>query len=706
MSLRPPFLDPLFAPLSTLSGVGPKLSPLLDRLLVNSGQHARIIDLLFHIPRGGISRELKTPIVSVPFGIPVTIKGRVYSHKPPSGGKGKVPYRVLLEDETGDVALVFFHSTRTQMEKLLPINSERYVSGVLEQWNGFRQMTHPDRVLDEEECKSLPVVEPVYAQTDGITSRFIGRLMNNALKHLPEIAEWQDEAWIVKKKWPHFTEALKELHIPRSAKEMQEGMLVHHPARKRLAYDELLASQLALALARFRMRNLKGRSMKGDGTLTSFIEKKFPFELTKGQKEALKEIREDLSSEHKMLRLLQGDVGSGKTIVSLLAMASVVESGRQAALMVPTEILARQHFEKISSLLEGSHIKVGILTGREKVSERRSFLEGLQSGSIHIAVGTHALFQENVIYKDLGFAIVDEQHRFGVHQRLALGSKGEGTDVLVMTATPIPRTLAMTLFGDMDISILSEKPAGRKSVTTRLISQDRIGEVVEGLKRAIAAGDLIYWVCPLVAESEVLDLAAAEERFEDLKKYFGDQVGLVHGKMSGEDKDSAMEQFIAGKIKILVSTTVIEVGVDVPEAAIMVVEHAERFGLSQLHQLRGRVGRGERSSTCLLMYKGPLSATAKSRLEIMRETEDGFRIAEEDLKLRGEGEVLGARQSGLPGMKIANLEFDKDLLSVARDDARLIMERDFELTSERGLALRNLLYLFRKDQAIRLLRSG
>jgi ATP-dependent DNA helicase RecG len=407
-----------------------------------------------------------------------------------------------------------------------------------------------------------------------------------------------------------------------------------------------------------------------------------------------------------MMRLLQGDVGSGKTAVALLAMASAAEAGRQSALMAPTEILARQHFDRIAPLAEAAGLRTALLTGRERGAERRGILADLEAGLIHILVGTHALFQDDVAFTDLGLAVVDEQHRFGVHQRLALGAKGDGVDVLVMTATPIPRTLALTYFGDMDVSVLREKPAGRQPIATRIVSTDRLDEVTGAIGRAIAAGDLVYWVCPLVAESENVDLAAAEDRFAALKEAFGDQVGLVHGRMAGRDKDAAMESFASGRTRILVSTTVIEVGVDVPQASVMVIEHAERFGLAQLHQLRGRVGRGTKASTCLLVYKGPLGPLARSRLEMMRQTEDGFEIAEADLRLRGEGEILGTRQSGLPGFRLADLDRDDDLLAAARDDARLLIERDPGLASERGQALRLLLYLFERDQAVKLLQAG
>jgi ATP-dependent DNA helicase RecG len=567
-------------------------------------------------------------------------------------------------------------------------------------------MVHPDRILDEKGIENLPAVEAVYGLTEGLSSRMVGRYVEAALERVPRLPEWQDPAWLDRNNLPDFDKALRAIHKPESASQVSEEALAKLPARRRLAYDEILASQLALALVRSRMRRLPGRVNAGDGHLVERIKQALPFGLTVSQDKAVEEIRHDLVADKKMLRLLQGDVGSGKTVVGLLAMASAIEAGRQSALMAPTEILARQHYERIAPLAEQAGLSMALLTGRDKGAARKAVLAGLADGSIDIAVGTHALFQEGVAFKDLGIAVVDEQHRFGVHQRLALGSKGEAVDILVMTATPIPRTLSLTYFGDMDISVLSEKPAGRKPIATKLISIERLDEVIGAMGRAMANGDQVYWVCPLVGESETVDLAAAEERHEQLKSVFGDEVGLVHGKMAGRDKDAAMERFSRGETKILVSTTVIEVGVDVPNATIMVIEHAERFGLAQLHQLRGRVGRGSRSSTCLLLYKGPLGQVAQARLEMMRQTEDGFRIAEEDLRLRGEGEVLGTRQSGLPGFKLARLEVDGDLLAAARDDARLIVDRDPDLVGERGQALRVLLYLFERDSAIRLLRAG
>ncbi|QFU16488.1 ATP-dependent DNA helicase RecG [Microvirga thermotolerans] len=705
MSLRPSILDPLFAPASTLPGVGPKIAPLLDRLLGEPGRPARVVDLLFHLPSGGIAREMKGSIADAPIGEPVTLAVTVAAHRPPPPGR-RAPYRILVEDETGDVVLVFFNGQKARLEKLLPVGQRRYVSGKIELWDGMRQMVHPDRILDEKGIGSLPAVEAVYGLTEGLSSRMVGRYVGAALERVPALPEWQDPAWISRNALPALPEALALIHRPEDARSLSEEALAKAPPRRRLAYDELLASQLALALVRSRMRRLPGRTNAGDGHLVEKIRRALPFGLTGSQERAVADIRRDLVADKRMLRLLQGDVGSGKTVVGLLAMASAIEAGRQAALMAPTEILARQHYERIAPMAREAGLTVALLTGRDKGAERRAVLAGLADGSIQIAVGTHALFQEGVVFHDLGLAVVDEQHRFGVHQRLALGAKGEAVDILVMTATPIPRTLALTYFGDMDVSVLDEKPAGRKPIATKLISIERLDEIVGAIGRALANGDQVYWVCPLVGESETVDLAAAEERFEELRSVFGDRVGLVHGKLPGREKDAAMERFARGETRILVSTTVIEVGVDVPQATVMVIEHAERFGLAQLHQLRGRIGRGSRASTCLLVYKGPLGQTAQARLEMMRQTEDGFRIAEEDLRLRGEGEVLGTRQSGLPGFKLARLDVDGDLLAAARDDARLIVERDPELVSERGRALRILLYLFERDAAIRLLRAG
>lgn len=706
MPLRPSVLDPLFAPATTLPGVGPKIAPLLDRLVGEPGRPARVLDLLLHLPTGGISRAMKGSIADAPAGEPVTLLVTVTHHQPGPLNRSKAPYRVLVEDGTGDIALIFFNMPRARLQKLLPVGERRVISGKIEMWDGRRQMVHPDRILEESALADLPAVEAVYGQTEGLTSRLIGRYIGAALDRVPPLPEWQDGSWLAQSKFPPFVDAMRAVHRPDDAAAISGDEAAKNPARRRLAYDEILASQLALALVRSRMRRKPGRANAGDGRLVERFKALLPYGLTSAQERAVADIRHDMVADKRMLRLLQGDVGSGKTVVGLLAMASAIEAGRQAAMMAPTEILARQHYERLAPLVAEAGLTIGLLTGRDRGAERRAVLAALADGSLDIAVGTHALFQDEVAFKDLGLAVVDEQHRFGVHQRLALGAKGEAVDILVMTATPIPRTLALTYFGDMDVSILDEKPAGRKPITTRLVSVERLDEVVGAIGRAIAADQLVYWVCPLVAESENVDLAAAEDRADDLRRYFGEQVGLVHGKMAGRDKDAAMERFASGDTRILVSTTVIEVGVDVPRATVMVIEHAERFGLAQLHQLRGRIGRGSDASTCLLLFKGPLGQVAKARLETMRETEDGFRIAEEDLRLRGEGEVLGTRQSGLPGFKIARTEHDADLIAAARDDARLIVERDDGLRGPRGEALRVLLYLFERDAAIRLLEAG
>jgi ATP-dependent DNA helicase RecG len=542
----------------------------------------------------------------------------------------------------------------------------------------------------------------VYPLTEGLALGNLRRAVDGALAHLPELAEWQDEAWVARERFPTFASALRQLHRPAQPHDIQP----ENPAWTRLAYDELLAGQLALALMRAHMRRQSGRGSSSEGRLRARILKALPYALTHSQQKAVDDIITDLARPQRMLRLLQGDVGSGKTVVALIAAAAVIEAGRQAAFMAPTEILARQHLATIAPLAEAAGIRVAILTGRERGPARKGILDRLALGDIDLLIGTHALFQEDVAFHDLALAIVDEQHRFGVHQRLALTQKGDAVDVLVLTATPIPRTLVLTYFGDMDISELREKPPGRQPIDTRTIPLSRLEEVEDAVGRALAEQKRAYWVCPLVDESEKIDLAAAEARFEELRKKFGDRVDLVHGRMKGTDKDAAMARFAAGETKLLVATTVIEVGVDVPEATIMVIEHAERFGLAQLHQLRGRIGRGADASTCLLLYKAPLGETAKARLAILRETEDGFRIAEADLKLRGEGDLLGTRQSGLPGFQIARPEVHGKYLGAARDDAALILSRDASLTTPRGEALRLLLYLFGKDEAIKLIRAG
>ncbi|TIW09831.1 MAG: ATP-dependent DNA helicase RecG, partial [Mesorhizobium sp.] len=588
------------------------------------------------------------------------------------------------------------------LEKSMPVGEHVVISGRMEWFNGRPTMVHPDHVALAGEAENLPLVEPVYPLTAGLSGKVLRRAIGQALGRLPELPEWQDDAFMRRQTFPPFADALAGIHYPADPIDVAvEGV-----AWRRLAYDELLAGQVSLALVRARIRRLSGRPLTGDGSVVEKLREALPYSLTPSQEFALAEILADLADPERMLRLLQGDVGSGKTVVALLAMARAVEAGGQAALMAPTEILARQHLATIAPLAQKAGLRTAILTGREKGRERTETLAGLASGEIDIVVGTHALFQESVTFHDLVLAVVDEQHRFGVHQRLAITAKGDAPDMLVMTATPIPRTLVLTAFGDMDVSKLTEKPAGRQPIRTVTLPLERLDELVGRMRDAVADGQKIYWICPLVEESEEVKLMSAEDRFASLKPLFGDQIGLVHGRMKGAEKDEAMRAFKQGETRILIATTVIEVGVDVPDATIMVIEHAERFGLAQLHQLRGRVGRGDKPSSCVLLYKDPLGQTAKRRLSVMRETEDGFLIAEEDLKLRGEGELLGTRQSGTPGFQVARIEAHADLLEAARDDARLILSRDPELQSERGEALRLLLYLFGRDEAVRLLRAG
>jgi ATP-dependent DNA helicase RecG len=699
--MRPPVLNPLFASLTSLPGIGPKLETLYAKLL--DREMPRVVDLLFHLPSGAIDRRARPKLNDVQPGQVVTVAVQVEEHRPPPPHRSRAPYRVITSDGTGvTLTLTYFSARSDYLEKLLPPGETRYVSGTAEFYDGMLQMVHPDRVVDEKGFAALPLVEPVYPLTEGLALGNVRRAVDGALARLPELPEWQDEAWVSRERLPPFAAALRHLHRPPEPHDIAPESL----AWTRLAYDELLAGQLALALMRAHMRRQAGRGSSSEGLLRARILKALPYALTHSQQKAVDDIVNDLATPQRMLRLLQGDVGSGKTVVALTAAATVIEAGRQAAFMAPTEILARQHLKTITPLAEAASIRVAILTGRERGPGRKDILDRLVLGDIDLVVGTHALFQEDVAFHDLALAVVDEQHRFGVHQRLALTQKGQAVDVLVLTATPIPRTLVLTYFGDMDISELREKPAGRQPIDTRTIPLDRLDEVEDAIGRAIGEGKRAYWVCPLVEESEKSDLDAAEERSKELRRKFGSAVDLVHGKMKGADKDAAMARFAAGETQLLVATTVIEVGVDVPEATIMVIEHAERFGLAQIHQLRGRVGRGTGRSTCLLLYKAPLGETAKARLAILRDTEDGFRIAEEDLRLRGEGDVLGTRQSGMPGFQIARPEFHGKYLGAARDDAALVLTRDPTLSTPRGEALRHLLYLFGKDEAIKLIRAG
>lgn len=701
--MRPAHLDPLFSPVASLSGVGPKLAELIARVTGREdAEDCRVVDLLFHAPVSIIDRRNRPGIALAPQGAIVTIQGRVDRHQPPPPGKANLPYRVFLHDETGELALTFFRVKGNWLEKALPLDEEVMVSGKVDWFNGRPSMVHPDFMVKMSEADNLPLVEPVYPLTAGLSPKVLRRALDAALARMPELPDWLDATLAERQGFPSLSESFRRLHDPRDETDVDP----RSAARRRLAYDEFLAGQMSLALVRQRLRRVPGRPVRSTGQLANRIRSTLPFALTGSQERAVADILDDMAGEDRMLRLLQGDVGAGKTLVALMAMAAAVEAGSQAVLMAPTEILARQHYATISKLAAAVGLSVDVLTGRTKGRERDAIVERIASGEAQIIIGTHALFQDAVNYHDLVLAVVDEQHRFGVHQRLRLTAKGVTPHMLVMTATPIPRTLVLAAFGDMDVSKLTEKPAGRKPIQTVTIPTERTGEIVARLRTALSEGKKAYWICPLVEESEASDLMSAEERFAVLAKEFGRDVGLVHGRMPGADKDAVMAAFKAGTVRLLVATTVVEVGVDVPDATIMVIEHAERFGLAQLHQLRGRVGRGADASTCILLYKGPLSETGHARLSILRDSEDGFLIAEEDLKLRGEGELLGTRQSGTPGFRIASLEAHADLLETARKDAGYLIEKDPDLTSERGKNVRTLLYLFRRDEAVRFLGAG
>ncbi|WP_075289259.1 ATP-dependent DNA helicase RecG [Pararhizobium arenae] len=701
--MRPLLLDPLFAPLDTLSGIGPKAGELYARLLGRESiEECRIVDLVFHAPYSLIDRRQQPGIANAPQGAIVTIKARVDRHHPPPPGRNNNPYRVFLHDDTGELALTFFRVKGNWLEKALPVDETVIVSGKVDWFNGRPSMVHPDYMVRESEAENLPLVEPVYSLTAGLSARLLRKQIEASLQRVPAFPEWQDAALTAKQGFASAHEAFLQLHEPRDAADIDPQA----PARRRLAYDEFLAGQLSLALVRQRLRKVAGTPVHATGRLSRPVLDALPFSLTGSQSAAIKDVLADMAGDKRMLRLLQGDVGSGKTAVALMSMLAAVESGGQAVLMAPTEILARQHFATLSKMAAPAGLTIDLVTGRTKGRERDAIQERIASGETHIVIGTHALFQDSVIYSNLLLAVVDEQHRFGVHQRLRLTAKGISPHMLVMTATPIPRTLVLAAFGDMDVSKLTEKPAGRKPIQTVTIPDERVGDIVERLRAAVAEDKKAYWICPLVEESENSDLMSADERFQILKSSVGPRIGLVHGRMNGAEKDAVMLAFKNGEIRVLVATTVVEVGVDVPDATIMVIEHAERFGLAQLHQLRGRVGRGDEASTCILLYKGPLSESGRARLSILRDTEDGFLIAEEDLRLRGEGELLGTRQSGTPGFRIASLDAHGDLLEIARKDAAYILEKDPELTSERGQALRTLLYLYRRDEAIRFLRAG
>ena len=692
--MRPEILNPLFTPVTDLPGIGPKSAALIERV---AGPH--VWDLI----RAQPSRMQQRTRLSEPSSLYedqlVTLPLFILQHFIPRSPKA--PYRV--NGMAGDipVSLVFFNAKGSWLQGQLPVREVRLVSGKLARFNNNWQITHPDYIVPEEEEGAIPAVEPIYPLTQGLTSRVWNKALNAALDLVPTLPEWVDASLQAQQKWPDWTPSLQSLHF--------RGALVgsdRTQAVRRLAYDELLAQQLSLMIVRERGRRRGGHPLVGDQSLSAQVRGSLPFTLTDSQEGAIDAVRSDMGRAQRMMRLIMGDVGSGKTMVALFSALIAVEAGAQVAIMAPTEILARQLHANLFEALSKVGVRIDILTGRDKAAARRPVLAGCAEGAIKVLIGTHALFQEGVEFRNLGLVVIDEQHRFGVHQRLALGQKGEAPHMLLMSATPIPRSMVLALYGDLDISKLLTKPAGRQPIKTLVKPQEQWGDVAQALGRAIERGDQVYWICPLVEETEVSTLTAAEERHAMLKEMFGPRVALVHGRMKGEEKDTVMRTFKAHQSDILVATTVVEVGVDVPNATVMVIEHAERFGLAQLHQLRGRIGRGAKASTCLLLYTAPLGETARKRLSIMRESNDGFVIAEEDLRLRGAGDVMGTRQSGLPDMHFATLPEHQDLLEIAQRDAQLTLNKAPELAGERGEALRTLLYLFEREQAIAFLEAG
>ena len=708
---RPPEIFQLFAATTSLSGVGAKLAAVLEKRV---GSH--VIDVLRHLPIGLTDRRQRPALSAVVDGSIATFEILVMKHDRPARGVRR-PYRVFCQNETGELELVFFHAHSDYIAKQLPVGARRIVSGRVDLFQGRVQMAHPDHIVAPENSDSMPLLEPIYPLTAGLTPKILRRTLTDALTRLPDLPEWIPEAILSTQKWPGFADAMRAVHAPQS----EADLLPTSPARARLAFDELLANQLALIMVRQQAGDsAPGRSFTTSGKLVGALKDSLAFDMTAAQHRAISEITADQAAPKRMLRMLQGDVGSGKTLVALAAMLTAVESGAQAALLAPTEVLARQHHASLSALLQPLQIEVGLLLGQGRTSaqkpdasqqnqaeppptqrSRKATLAAMADGTLSLVVGTHALLSDTAVFKDLGVAVIDEQHRFGVRQRILLGEKGRNVDVMVMTATPIPRSLAMTAYGDLDHSQLDEKPVGRLPIDTRVIAGERLDDIVDGFRRALGDGKRAYWICPLVDESDQLDIAAAEARFASLSHALpGISVALAHGKMKAAERDSAMQDFRTGRAQLLVATTVVEVGVDVPEASIIVIEHAERFGLAQLHQLRGRVGRSNTQSSCLLVYYPPLSETASKRLSVMRETNDGFVIAEEDLSLRGPGEFLGQRQSGVPEFVLADLAVHRDLLAMARTEAHTM------LAANASSDINLLLCLFERDSAVKFLAAG
>ena len=685
--MRPKILYKLFSNIISLKGIGPKNARVIERLC---GKY--VIDLLFHKPSTYIDRRNSPKIVDLEEGKIATIIVTINSHSP-SFNK-RMPYRINCTDDTGAISIVYFNLRGPYLKKIFPVGRQKVISGKFEKFNENFQITHPQHVVDLENLDNVKKIECIYPLTAGLTSKTIQKSINSALINLDPLPEWIPDDKIKGNNWPNWNEAIKKIHNPVNTSDSVNSLFL-----ERLVFDELLAQQLTIRLIKNKISHTQGVPIKRNNKLIKRLEENLDFSLTNDQLKTIDEISSDQSKPNKMLRLLQGDVGSGKTIVALFAMMQCLENEKRSILMAPTEILAEQHFNTIAKIIDSMDLTCSLITSSTK--ESHNF-------KADILIGTHALFQEKVSFDNIGLVVIDEQHKFGVHQRILLNEKaGNECDVLLMTATPIPRTLELAAYGDTDISKIMEKPKNRKEINTKSINISKVEDLKESLNKIISKGEKIYWVCPLVDESEKLQLQSVNERLKDLRSYYSDySVEIVHGQMQQEDKNSVMQKFKSGKVNILVATSVIEVGIDDPDATVIIIENAERFGLSQLHQLRGRVGRGEKTSTCILLFNGPLTENAKRRIKIMKETNDGFKIAEEDLDIRGAGEILGSKQSGVPNFKLSNLDKHKHLLEEARETAIKTIKDDPQLKSPLGKAQRVLLHLFRNDVAIDYLKTG
>ena len=700
---RPDNIFSLFASLNNLNGVGEKKLKLLEKKI---GPY--LINLLFYLPLGSIDRFKNTSLKTIQHNEIITCELEVLEvNIPPYNYRKKVNVSKIItfglnNESNVRLDIIYFGQNTQYLKNIYQVGKKIIVSGKFESFNGLGQIVHPDYVFPIKDKYKIPKIENIYSLFEGVNQKFISKILKESLKKIPEIPEWLSQRTLKDYQFVDWKTSINKLHSPDDISNNQLDSIF----RKRLALDELIANQLSMLMLKNKISKVKIKSSEINSKLVMDFYKIIPFQLTQNQEKVINEIKEDIITNSTMVRMLQGDVGSGKTIVALISMLHAISDGSQAVLLVPTEILAIQHYNSIKNLTKTMNLEINLLLGESRQvgskKNRLETIEKIKSGVSQIIIGTHALFSKKIEYRNLSLAVIDEQHRFGVKQRLEITEKGQNVDVLVMTATPIPRSLALTAYGDMNISSIKEKPIGRIPIKTYVMPHSKLEDVLLSIRRAISKGDLVYWVCPLIEESEGLDLVAVNERYEFLKNYFGNlQISLVHGKQNQDEREKSIEEFKIGKSKILVATTVIEVGVDIPDATIMVIECAERFGLAQIHQLRGRVGRSSKQSSCILLYKSQLTPVAHSRLKILKETDDGFEIAENDLILRGPGEILGSKQSGNIDFKFVDLHIHGDLISLARKEAEYLLETDTEFKK-----INVLLSIFENNESIKLLKGG